>query len=261
MKPLSRLESLIAEIVERPAWALSSRRLNPLELTAALTKGMESRAVRLVDRVLAPDSYELSLNPADFAALQDSAGLLERELGDYLERLIAERDLTANGRPQVHIAAGHQVRAGRVQVTARFTPTASGTARVDAEDRATIVDRGGRRDRTPPVDAGAARPSETGRPGTASLQIIGPDGAVIRSLSLQQAAITIGRRSSCDLPLFDTKVSREHARVERTASGFAVVDLDSLNGTFVNGEQVRGSRPLRDGDEIEVGRHRLRFVI
>lgn len=273
MKPLSRLESLIAEIVERPAWALSSHRLNPLELTAALTRGMEARAVRLVDRVLAPDSYELRLNPADFAALADSRALLEQELGGYLERLIAERDLTANRPPQVQIASSAQVRAGRVQVTAGFAPAQQARPTAGAEP-ATIARLGdyardqpstGRRaerdggrwaqDGAPKRDDRAAA-----RPRGAALELLGPDDEVVRAFPLGEASATIGRRSGCEIPLFDTKVSREHARIEPVRGGYAVVDLGSLNGTFVNGQQLNGSRPLRDGDLLEVGRHRLRFV-
>src|SRR5947209_19174268 len=96
MKPLSRLESLIAEILERPAWALSPRKLHPLELTGALTREMEGRAVRLVDRVLAPDAYEILIHPTDLAAFGDARPVLEQELADYLSRTVVERDISTN---------------------------------------------------------------------------------------------------------------------------------------------------------------------
>jgi hypothetical protein len=259
MKPLSRLESLIAEIVERPAWALSSRRLNPLELTAALTKEMEARAVRLVDRVLAPDRYELRLNATDLAVLEESRDLLERELAGYLERLIAERDLTAYRPPEVRIVAGGGVRAGRVQVSATFSP-ARGSRRPAAPEPATIADLGDQRERVRPSRQEQPGPAAGTRPAGAALQLLGPDDEVVRSFPLGQMNATIGRRNGCDIPLFDTKVSREHARIEPGSGGYAVADLGSLNGTFVNGRQVEGSRQLHDGDVLEVGRHRLRFA-
>src|SRR5581483_4399823 len=121
MKPLSRIEALIAEIVERPAWLLSARRLHPLELTGALTRALEERAVRLADRVIAPDDYELRLNPADYAAFAEMRPLLERELAEYLARTVAERDLPCNRPPRVSHVESTEPRPGRVLVSASFS--------------------------------------------------------------------------------------------------------------------------------------------
>ena len=54
-------------------------------------------------------------------------------------------------------------------------------------------------------------------------------------------------------------MSRRHALIVRQADGVRVLDDRSLNGVFVNGERVEWST-LRDGDEILVGRHSLRFI-
>lgn len=64
----------------------------------------------------------------------------------------------------------------------------------------------------------------------------------------------IGRGSDCDVILPERQVSRHHARIERVAEGaYALYDLGSKNGTYVNGEEVRDRpRLLRDGDEIEI---------
>ncbi|MGH7632692.1 MAG: FHA domain-containing protein, partial [Gemmatimonadaceae bacterium] len=51
-------------------------------------------------------------------------------------------------------------------------------------------------------------------------------------------AVEVGRASGSDLPVIDTTVSRRHARVMADASGMAVTDLGSSNGTFVNGARV-----------------------
>src|SRR5947209_3991301 len=116
MKPLSRLESLIAEIVERPAWGLSPRRVHPLELSTALVKAMEARAVRLTDRILAPDTYELRLNSADVSAFADTLHVLERELADFLLRTFDERDVSCNLPPSVKIVGDPVVRPGKIEV-------------------------------------------------------------------------------------------------------------------------------------------------
>ena len=64
--------------------------------------------------------------------------------------------------------------------------------------------------------------------------------------------VTIGRSRSCDLSLRSPDASRRHAEILLAASGWLVRDLDSTNGTFVNGERV-GERALQPGDRIEIG--------
>lgn len=78
-------------------------------------------------------------------------------------------------------------------------------------------------------------------------------------LVLHRAVYTLGRREGCDLVLPDPRVSREHARVERDASGTELVDLGSTNGTFVNGQRVGRCR-LRNGDRIRLGGVLLEYV-
>ena len=66
------------------------------------------------------------------------------------------------------------------------------------------------------------------------------------------AAVVIGRQQSCDLSLREGNVSRRHAEIRFNGLEFAVRDLGSTNGTFVNGEQVVGERALAPGDRIEI---------
>lgn len=67
-------------------------------------------------------------------------------------------------------------------------------------------------------------------------------------------SVLIGRGSDCDISLPKRQISRHHARIERTADGgYLLRDLDSKNGTYVNGEEVRGHpRQLQDGDEVQI---------
>jgi hypothetical protein len=67
----------------------------------------------------------------------------------------------------------------------------------------------------------------------------------------------IGRSTAADLRLDDVTVSRRHALIVRTPENeLRALDDRSLNGLFVNGERVEWT-PLRDGDELEIGRYRL----
>jgi len=64
---------------------------------------------------------------------------------------------------------------------------------------------------------------------------------------------SIGRDASCDLAIADVSVSRWHAQLERTAGGWLLSDLESTNGTRVNGWRVRGKVPVRAGDLVSFG--------
>ena len=67
--------------------------------------------------------------------------------------------------------------------------------------------------------------------------------------------VTIGRRASCDVALpWDSQISRVHAELVRLGDDWVVCDEGlSHNGTFVNGERVRGRRRLHSGDTLQVG--------
>jgi len=77
---------------------------------------------------------------------------------------------------------------------------------------------------------------------------------------LEGDRLTVGRGPSNDLALeADSKVSRLHAVLERYQSGWAIRDMGSRNGTFVNGERLITERVLRPGDEVTIGDTRLAY--
>ena len=78
---------------------------------------------------------------------------------------------------------------------------------------------------------------------------------------LDQATTTAGRHPEADIFLDDVTVSRRHAEFRKNDDGkFEVVDVGSLNGTYVNREP-RNSQVLEVGDEIQIGKFRLVFIL
>ncbi|HEY5531807.1 MAG TPA: FHA domain-containing protein [Candidatus Anoxymicrobiaceae bacterium] len=67
-----------------------------------------------------------------------------------------------------------------------------------------------------------------------------------------------GRHPESDIFLDDITVSRRHAEIRRTEDGFRIVDMGSLNGTYVNKLRVEEA-DLSSGDEIQIGKFRLIF--
>ncbi len=85
----------------------------------------------------------------------------------------------------------------------------------------------------------------------------GPDSGKVYEVA--QAAI-LGRLDTNDIPVKDGKASREHAKIYKQGEQYAIVDLNSSNGTFVNGEKIT-KRILKSGDEIAIGTVRLLFEL
>jgi pSer/pThr/pTyr-binding forkhead associated (FHA) protein len=76
---------------------------------------------------------------------------------------------------------------------------------------------------------------------------------------LDQATTTAGRHPNSDIFLDDITVSRRHAQFQGVSGEFQVVDVGSLNGTYVNREPV-DSAVLANGDEVQIGKFRLVFL-
>ena len=83
--------------------------------------------------------------------------------------------------------------------------------------------------------------------------------AVLKEMPVERELVTVGRKPDNDLQIDNLAVSGHHARIFKAGDWFLIEDLDSLNGTFVNGKMIKES-PLKNGDEILIGKHTLKFV-
>ena len=89
--------------------------------------------------------------------------------------------------------------------------------------------------------------------------ILSMDGVVIRECTLNKERMTLGRKASNDIQVDNLAVSGEHAVIFTLLNDSFVEDLSSTNGTFVNGKPVR-RHLLQNGDVIEMGKHKLKYV-
>ncbi|MGD9797307.1 MAG: FHA domain-containing protein, partial [Acidimicrobiia bacterium] len=78
---------------------------------------------------------------------------------------------------------------------------------------------------------------------------------------LDEDLVTAGRHPESHVFLDDVTVSRRHAEVIRSPGGYRVRDVESLNGTYVNRTRIDGDVDLRDGDELQIGRFKLVFLV
>jgi FHA domain/Domain of unknown function (DUF1707) len=81
-----------------------------------------------------------------------------------------------------------------------------------------------------------------------------------RLLAPSEGSVVIGRSRACGCVITDDTVSRRHAKLTRTTTGWTLRDLASSNGTYVNGARIADTASVRPGDEVGFGLVRFRLV-
>lgn len=174
-----------------------------------------------------PNAYVVDLSPADAARLEEYGSALREELATVLREHAAEQGWSF---------------VGPVTVAFREVPDLSaGVSRVSSSVRA--------------EEHVSARVPEqaTTAPGRPRLLVSGgDDDAPERTVVLTGPVTVLGRGAEADVQVADSGVSRRHAEVRLGPEGTTLVDLQSTNGTRVNGRRVSTTR-LRDRDRVELG--------
>jgi pSer/pThr/pTyr-binding forkhead associated (FHA) protein len=89
--------------------------------------------------------------------------------------------------------------------------------------------------------------------------IVSIDGVVIKEVQLTKERTTLGRRPYNDIVIDNLAVSGEHAAMLMNGNEVILEDLNSTNGTYVNGKAAK-KQALHNGDTIEVGKYKIKFI-
>jgi pSer/pThr/pTyr-binding forkhead associated (FHA) protein len=89
--------------------------------------------------------------------------------------------------------------------------------------------------------------------------ILSMDGLVLKEIPLIKERTTIGRKPHNDIQIDNLAISGDHAVIDTIVNDAFIEDLHSTNGTFVNGQPVK-RHFLQDGDVIELGKYRLKYL-
>ena len=89
--------------------------------------------------------------------------------------------------------------------------------------------------------------------------IVSIDSVVIKEVELTKERTTLGRRPYNDIVIDNLAVSGEHAVIHMADDGVEIEDVGSTNGPYVNAKAVT-SQELRNGDIVEVGKYKIRFL-
>jgi hypothetical protein len=89
--------------------------------------------------------------------------------------------------------------------------------------------------------------------------IVSIDGVVIKEVQLTKDRTTLGRRPYNDIVIDNLAVSGEHAVMQMSGTDVTLEDLNSTNGTYVNGKAIK-KQALQNGDTVEIGKYKIKFV-
>ena len=226
-----RLETIVEGFFAR---ALPGGGVQPVELGKRMVRVMDEQKTVSVANVYVPNEFTFFLASKDVERLRPVENALDKELGAVARRAAASEGWRLLGPPVIRLVED--------------SSAAPGTFRVEAA-----------------VVEGMDEKAEEAGPHTSLLQMSTEHdselvvvGSKRRPYPLAKDALSIGRLDSCDIVLSDTGVSRKHAEVRREGDEWVIVDLNSTNGTVVNGKTVRRHR-LAQGDRIEVGETTIEF--
>jgi len=255
---LSDFEDRVSGAVEGMFAGVFRSPVQPAELARACGKEMDKRKKLGVGKIYAPTLYSVLLSPADGDQLEGFASTLAGELETYLVGYARQKGYQFSTRPRVRFLVDEGLKLGRYEVIGELLSADEIAAELGDEDESSepqegtpsapeptrLVATAAAAAPSPPVPAAAPAPV---RPELASLTLPGGD-----RVPLLGARVVIGRMKSCGICLEDKNASREHAALTNEGSGWVLEDLDSTNGTLLNGETVYRAH-LRDGDVITVG--------
>lgn len=218
------LEQSLERAIEGSVGRILPSKVQPAEIARRLEREMTIQQVVSVDGPIAPNAFVVHLNPADAADIAGYEHQLTSDLSVWLEDLANQRDLRCVGPISVEIESDARIPRRNMRITAAML---EGHAADGAQ--------------TSPDD-----------PEVAYLLAISGGRLRMRHIPLREGYTIIGRAPASDLVIDDPSVSRFHARIEVRGRRIDVRDLDSTNGTRLNGHPIAYA-PVEAGDSIIFG--------
>ncbi len=240
---IERLEGMVSRLLEGRVARLFRTPLQPVQLGKRVIRAMESHRTVSLSKTFVPNSYVVSLAPSDFAQFEQYRRSLERDLAEAVLGAARDRGLTLLAYPTVELERDDDIPSGDVRVSCALVDETGGEVgpeapaiRATASGHTMVLDRDALlrdRPRSPKASI-EVRDAERRRVG------LGPD------------PLAIGRDPENDIVLSDRRVSRRHAEIKLRLGRYTLYDLQSTNGTLVNGRRV-AEVVLSDGDRIAIG--------
>lgn len=245
---LDRFEQSMERLLEGASGSIFRQKLQPAEIGKRLERAMLSQQRASVGSRLVPNDFVVRLHPRDYAQFESFREGLSRQLSSSLSQFASRRNFTVLDRITVTLEEDASVRQRQPAVDAQITDQSRPAQhRQPSRQR---VDAPRSRPAVPPRPADATAAFEV--PSTSyddSIRLVSEHG---ESFYIPQGSSTIGRSPDNSIVIDAPDVSRRHARLDREGNHVRIFDLNSTNGTRVNGEAVHIS-DIEPGDELRLG--------
>ncbi len=255
MSVLKSLENKIAGLVEGTFSRAFRSEVRPVEIARKLAREMEEHKSFSVSRTYAPNEYRVFLSPRDRERFAGYESALTAELAGYLLEHARRERLTLLSRPVIEFETDDRLGLGEFGIQTRVAQlddepvSAPDREPAPAQSGRTMVYSNAERVSEPLEEQGRARAQTALLLVDGRRVVIGPQGA------------TVGRGRQADVVLNDPNVSRKHAEIRPRGGSWVIKDLESTNGSQLNGRRIDGSEVLRPGDEIELGASVMTFTL
>ena len=253
MSVLKSLENKIAGLVEGTFSRAFRSEVRPVEIARKLAREMEEHKSFSVSRTYAPNEYRVFLSPRDRERFAGYEAALTAELAGYLLEHARRERLTLLSRPVIEFETDDRLGLGEFGIQTRV-------AQLDEEPVSAPPEEEPRSGRTMVYSSAerVAEPLEEQGRARAQTELMMNDG---RRVVIGAEGATIGRGRQADVVLNDPNVSRRHAEIRPRGGSWVITDLESTNGSQLNGRRIDGPEVLRPGDEIELGASVLTFTL
>ena len=249
---LRNIEAKIESLFEGVFGRAFRTHVQPVELARTLAKEMDDHRMVSVSRVYAPNEYAVYLAPADREQFESYEDSLITELQEYLSEHARRESYVLLSAPKVAMNTDEDLEVGEFGIATRMVQPEPGEAEALAPEvppGATMVYRP---KAAPPTQA--ATPEELGV--ERELVTVTVNGA---QHTIDKQTIVIGRSKDCDIRISDDpNVSRRHAEIRQEGTAYWLVDLESTNGSTVNGRRQQRAK-LESDDRITLGSTDLVF--
>jgi hypothetical protein len=227
--------------------------VQPVELARKLVKEMEDHRTVSVSRVYVPNEYRVYLSPVDREQFTDYESQLRAELQEYLAEHARREGYVLLTPPKVVMETDDDLAMGEFGIATRMV---QGERPKDGDGAAPQG----------PVEPGATmiyRPRSPLPPDGPAPDVVLAQEIVTLTVSgkrreIDTRRVVIGRSKDCDIQISDPNASRRHAELRQEGAAYWLIDLDSTNGSNVNGHRTARSK-LESGDVITIGSTELLF--
>jgi hypothetical protein len=228
--------------------------VQPVELARKLAKEMDEHRSVSVSRVYVPNEYSVYLSPGDREQFSGYEGSLVGELQEYLGEHARREGYALLSAPRVVMHTDDDLAIGEFGIATRMVqpegrPAPGEAPQPEARSGATMVYKP-----KAPVPTEAVSAEELG----VEREVVTLSWAG-QTRTVTERSLVIGRSRESDVQVNDPNVSRKHLELRQEGATYWAVDLDSTNGTQVNGKRVDRAK-LEDGDRITIGGTDLVFA-